>query len=204
MKEELNVDLKKRLEGMNHFDIIIKQKKIADDILNKLQPIDPHAIVAGGAPRDWYFDKPATDIDVFLYSNLKGDAFKFAEILGVLGISIKEVKTGDNISEEYARNPSLKYVYDTEIDGVKVQLMWMMKPTFNCVLPKFPLGIVKIWYKEKIHTTREFDLAVKYKAIIKYSNVYNNSDKYIQKIKDKFPDYKYYDSLESFVNNALV
>ena len=47
---------------------IEQQKLVADKVLNQLYLICPEAIVAGGAPRDWYLGKPANDIDVYFSS----------------------------------------------------------------------------------------------------------------------------------------
>lgn len=44
------------------------QKFVADTILYKLFPIDPYCICAGGAPRDWYLGKVASDLDIFIYT----------------------------------------------------------------------------------------------------------------------------------------
>ena len=48
-------------------DIIDAQKDIATNVLDSLrQTVDPTALVAGGAVRNWYFKRPANDIDVFV------------------------------------------------------------------------------------------------------------------------------------------
>jgi hypothetical protein len=39
------------------------------------------------------------------------------------------------------------------------------------------------------------------RVLIKTNHVYSNGDKYIQKITKKFPKYKYYDSLDSYVKS---
>lgn len=38
---------------------IEKQKDVANIIYDRLRLADPHCILAGGAPRDWYFGKEA-------------------------------------------------------------------------------------------------------------------------------------------------
>ena len=43
---------------------IVKQQLTANDILSKLEIIDPYVILAGGAPRDWYFGDECRDLMV--------------------------------------------------------------------------------------------------------------------------------------------
>lgn len=45
---------------------IQKQKKLAFSVLEKLKELGFFAVVAGGAPRDWFFNRPAKDIDIFV------------------------------------------------------------------------------------------------------------------------------------------
>lgn len=48
----------------------IKQEKLlAQNILLRIMTIDPEALVAGGAPRDWEQGRECRDIDIFLRSN---------------------------------------------------------------------------------------------------------------------------------------
>src|SRR5690606_9292813 len=102
----------------------------------------------------------------------------------------------DEISDsEYKKNPDLHRVLETEIDGVKVQLMQMEKPTWGCVVDHFPLSICKAWYKKgTCRYEPEFIKTVDKKIIVKTSSLYANGDKYIRKVRDKFPDFKYYES----------
>jgi hypothetical protein len=49
--------------------MITEQQNVADSILKKLSAIDKNVILAGGAPRDWYFKHSATDLDFYLKGN---------------------------------------------------------------------------------------------------------------------------------------
>lgn len=189
---------------MNNIDTITHQKSVADLVLKQLFTIDPFSIVAGGAPRDWYLGKPATDIDAFFYDGRQLTLSVVWDMLEAAGFKIKEVKLGGHLPEWYKKNPYLKAVYDVEIKGVKVQLMRMAKPTFDCVIPNFPLSLCHIWYKNgKIVAEKPFLRSIKHKAIYKTSQIYNNEHSYINKILDKFPEYKYYESVENF-SEAVV
>lgn len=183
---------------------IEKQKKVADNVLDKLKHFDPTAIVAGGAPRDWYFGKEASDIDVFFY--VRGDlpTSWISDILEEMGFVTHRVNTGEGLPDIYKKNPHLRAVFDCTVDGVDVQLLLMHKPTFVSVIPEFPLNICGAWYKYgEIRTTKGFDRAVKHKAIVKVNTLYANEDAYIQKIKSKFPDFKYYPSYEKLAESLL-
>ena len=57
---------------MNNGKTIDTQKYIATELLHILECVDPCAILAGGAPRDWYFNKPANEFR-FLHPRTEGD-----------------------------------------------------------------------------------------------------------------------------------
>lgn len=178
-------------------DKIAKQKRVADSCLQRLLPIDPNAIVAGGAPRDWYFSKEASDIDLFLYHSVASTTC-MKRMLEELGFEITEVKHGHNIPEWYKLNPNLNAVFETVVNSQKVQIMLMKDITFKSVIPEFPLSICKIWYKNgSIRTEKEFDVSVKLKAIFKTNSIYGEDHVYLKKILDKFPEYTYYNSFEN-------
>ena len=163
------------------------------------------AIVAGGAPRDWYFNKEASDIDVFFYGITSASVTK--KRLKAVGIDVLEIKSGDNIPEHYKRNPELFAVYNASIDGVPVQLMQMKSPTFDSVVPKFPLSICKVWYKNgHIIFEKHFTNSVKHRVIYITNDLYNNADGFIAKIKGKFPEFKffnhYHEALEHILENS--
>lgn len=178
-----------------------KQKLVANAVLDMLRTVDPSAIVAGGAPRDWWFNKPATDIDVFFYFRHDLHLGYITRVLYECGFDILYSKDDSNLPEWYKKNPNLRAVFGTRVDGVEVQLILLRNPTFG-VVGTFPMSICQIWYKNgEIRTTNSFIKSVEEKVLIKTNHVYSNGDKYIQKIREKFPTYKYYDSLDSYVKS---
>jgi len=70
-EERENETLEKALEVLAEAkEAQIKDEKIlAQNVLLRVMTIDPEAIVAGGAPRDWERDRCCNDIDIFLRSN---------------------------------------------------------------------------------------------------------------------------------------
>ena len=183
---------------------IEQQKKVADDVLKKIECVDPTAIVAGGAPRDWYLGNLASDIDVFFYFRNDLTTTRIGDILKSLGLDVFRVNEGNGLPDIYKKNPQLRAVFDCVVEGLSVQLLLMLEPTFKSVIDHFPLNICKVWYKNSsIKTTKDFERAIKHKAIVKVSSLYANQDKYLQKIKSKFPEFKYYDSYESLATELL-
>lgn len=183
---------------------IQRQKMVANWALECIEKFDPTCIVAGGAPRDWYFNKGASDIDLFFHFRENSLSWQVKDLLeNSLGVIVSQ-KGGDDFPEHYKRNPNLRRVFEISRDGVKVQFMEMDKPTWD-VVGKFPISISKAWYKgESIKLEKDFLVGEKYSAIIKTGNLYNNSDAYIKKIRKKFPEFKYYDGFEDFVKRGLV
>lgn len=177
--------------------LITKQKVVADKILDKLFPIDPFAIVAGGAPRDWHFGKPATDIDVFFHTNVRQITI-VEQMLKHVGIEISQSRTADNLPEWYKLNPNLLYVYETVVDGVTVQIMLMNAHTHDSVIPQFPFTICKAWYKHgRIELDREFKKCERHKIVVQTNKLYSDEHKYVQKMKGKFPEWEFFDNWEA-------
>jgi hypothetical protein len=176
--------------------LIAKQKAVADKILDKLFPIDPFAICAGGAPRDWHFGKPATDIDIFFHTSV--DQLTIVEeMLKHVGIKLDGVRHAESLPEWYKLNPALKCVYECTVDGVSVQLMFMNAKTQDAVVPQFPFSICKAWYKHgKITLDSDFKKCEKHKIVVQTNNLYSDEHKYVQKIKAKFPDYEFFSTWE--------
>lgn len=173
------------------------QKYIADGILDKLFPIDPYCICAGGAPRDWYLGKVASDLDIFIHVNPNLTLTKIDQMLKAVGLEPESHKAAHNLPEWYKKNPDLRCVYNLKVQDVPVQIMVMLTPTFSSVLPNFPLSICKIWYKNyKIVADKQFKRSVAHNVIVKTSEIYNNADAYVKKIIDKFPNMKYHANWE--------
>jgi hypothetical protein len=183
--------------------VINEQRAVADKALSMVYTIDPFAIVAGGAPRDWYLRRVATDIDLF-FSVRDGVQIGIVhKILEKAGFSIFRVKTGEGLPEWYKINPKIKAVFESNIDGICVQIILVDKKTFD-VVDEFPLSICKTWYKNgRIVLEQDFIRSIKRKVIYKTNNLYANGHVYLKKILAKFPDYRYYDSLEKLALDVL-
>ncbi len=174
---------------------IIIQQAQADNILEKLFPIDPYAICAGGAARDWYLGKVATDLDFFIHSN--NTVTKVRQQLEAVGIQVNKGQSAEGLPEHYKCNPHLSCVFSFKWNNQAAQVMVMHEPTFHSVIPQFPLSICKAWYKNgRIDVTSDFKRSIKHKVIVKTNDIYNDEHAYLKKILDKFPEYKYYANWE--------
>lgn len=180
----------------------IKQIEVAEKILDAIFLIDAHAIVAGGAPRDWLLGKEAADIDVFLYAT--GTTYFLEQKFIKAGFDITRTNEGNGLPEHYKLNPQLRAVFDCVYKGQNVQFLLMNEPTFYSVINHFPLSICKAWYKNgKIHMHKDFKRSVAHKVIVKTNTIYADENKYLQKVLAKFPDFKYYKSWESVAKTLL-
>lgn len=175
------------------------QKQVADKVLAAIESFDLTCVVAGGAPRDWYLGRQATDIDLFFHYRPRASAKEVKMLLErALDVSVNRLGA-DNFSEEYKVNKDLKTVWQTEVDGVVVQFMEMVKPTWG-VVDHFPLSICKAWYKKgKIFISSDFKKSLESKVIFKTNPIYMDSSRYLKKILSKFPEYTYYESYEDYL-----
>jgi len=166
---------------------IEQQKQVATDVLNKLEFFDPSCILAGGAPRDWYFGNVANDLDFYVYFRpdlpLSWRVWQLNKV-GLKNFSMKGRGDGE-FPENYKRNPHLMCVFEGIYKGEKVQVMFMDQKTFHCVVDMFPFGICQAWWKgedhidyftkSSIHTTKNFDESVKHKVLKLLNDLYSDA-----------------------------
>lgn len=183
----------------------LRQMTITDKVMKMLNPISPHIIVAGGAPRDWYFDVQCNDVDIFFYRPDLETTYDTISTFKSIGLDILPLyPRGVDINslvghETYFINPNIAHVYETEISSLKFQFVQMKEKTFRSVVPHFPLNMSRIWYKNGIiNPTQDFIMGERRKVLVKMGELYADGNKYIQKIRARFPDYTYFPSLQSF------
>ena len=180
--------------------LIVWQQSVADSLLARLEAIDPHCIIAGGAPRDWYLGRQAKDLDVYLYVPQNSLLRHFKTQLAAIGITNIEQSTLSTDDARYISNPLVRWVFNYEEAGEKVQLIVMKESTYTSVVQHFPLSICKVWYKGgEIIPEYEFSSTVKRNSIVKTGTEYSSDGWYIDKIREKFePKFKYFDSWSDF------
>ena len=183
---------------------IDEQKKIADKVLSMIETIDPTAIIAGGAPRDWTLGFPATDLDVYYHFRDDIQEWMHIEALDNVGFPPRKTVGGDNHGL-YEYNPDIRHVDECIIDGMTVQLIRMAKPTFG-IVETFPFSICQFFYKRgKIHASKSAQLSVKHKKVARMNKLYVDSNRYIQKIINKFTPlgYKFYPDAQSMLLSII-
>ena len=186
---------------------IEQQKQTAKKVLSKIKALDSRAIIAGGAARDWYFNNLANDIDIFYFheegkyclDNIRREtailkAFLGVSSIDVVGFNSRERKESDQYPEDdfnnYLKNPNIVNVFECVIDDVKFQFIQLKKQNVN--VSTFAYNMCQAWSDgERITTTKLFDLGVKKELLIETGELYSNTEKFKQKMIDKFPSYDY-------------
>ena len=186
---------------------IPEQKVIADELLDCLSIICPNVILAGGAPRDWYMNKEANDLDIY-FSLYEGTASSHSyQLERVLPKGVKKVKTEfeGNTNPLYKHMKHLKRIYYMEYKGLDVQLILLneAKDVWRAV-DNIDCSICKIWYKNSvIHTTTPFLKTMKTKFMF-LNEDYNWSDYHPKKMVDRFKPLGYYASTEKQCDDRLI
>ncbi len=166
------------------------QRKIADELISLLQVIDPSCIVAGGCVRDWFCDKSAKDIDIFMYDGEYSMSVNKSRIEKILQVKMS------NLSKEYTQSVSdnlisavFEFCYKDQLINI---IMWKKK-TFN-VTQTFPAYNVKMHYLPKYGDDKsrwiESLIAISYLYCKEIYVTEEINKKYWQKLRDKFPDCK--------------
>lgn len=173
------------------------QTLYAKKILNEIKLFDPHAIIAGGFIRDKLFDKEVADIDIFL--NTRGETLSVIDDMFLkFGIGIDDMTFGDNLGEQYVRNPNLRCVYTSKQGILPVQFI-LMKGQFDTygIVETFPLNICQFWWNGvgDASATRESTAFLKdeNRKVVKTNEAYADGDRYINKIRDKYPEFDWSD-----------
>lgn len=182
------------------------QVAAANNILDKIEIISPYAILAGGAPRDWYFGNKANDLDFYFTSSsstLRAVEKQLETQFGDIKLQYSNV----NESPIYKHMKFLKRIITTEIHGIPVQFMQLndISDTFK-VVDAMSVSICKAWYKGyTLHTTRDFKITEASKIMF-LSDGYSWCDPHPKKMHERFPDYGMgaeEHALNSIVNKVL-
>lgn len=172
--------------------VVKLQQSYADQVLSMIEQIDRHAIIAGGAPRDWYLGEEATDLDVYFHPDPSWDTITTYHALQDFGFTFDGYRDFGEAGISYGKTEQIKAIFEPTNTPMKVQLMMMSESVQSCVLQSFALDLSLVSYKYgSIVTTTEFVNAVVTKTISRINPDYSDYDPYIVKILGKFPDYKY-------------
>ena len=126
-------------------NIIVKQKSIAREVLNKLEITDPNCILAGGAPREWWFGKEANDLDLYVYWGENTTCNEDKLRLDRLGFENYRHMGRKPLQELYGSMKELRRVWEIDYKGETVQIMVMSRPTFGCVVDRFGCSVCLLY-----------------------------------------------------------
>jgi hypothetical protein len=177
-----------------------KQKFIASYFLNLLvKHFGGDVRVMGGSPRDWDLGHKAKDIDIFIHSPLLSEK-KIESNISKLGIDFNKIEKNKN----YAGNPNLISVWEANYWGETIQLIFTNINTLD-VLKSFPVNLSMIWWDaiHGFHYNNSYLIGKNTLSLIKMNSDTYTSDYYINKIKDKFQNFTYYESLQDFMVNFV-
>lgn len=171
------------------------QKNVAKEVLSKLQLVDMWAMLAGGACRDWYLGKEASDLDFYVHYSNKYPQWALCEQFGkLLNCEIKVVgKKGEKLDPKsevvYTQDPNIDIVLGGIKDGIDIQIIIINSPYFNVGNFCFDICQAYTLNVDEIKITGKFEEAVNHKVIRITGEFYSQKDAYVKKIKTKFPDY---------------
>jgi hypothetical protein len=149
----------------------------ADTVLEKLKPFG--AVVAGGAPRDWYRNVPAKDIDVFIAGSPSKE-----ELEAALSVSLSNLSQEDYDGE---RSRFDGYSFSDE-DGQEFQILCHNRDSVEDIVKDFPNNLsMAIYYgKGKFWYDEWFLIGMQFKVGWWNDDSSYKSDIYENKILEKF------------------
>lgn len=174
---------------------IEQQKEIAYEILQRLSVVCKEVCIAGGAPRNWYLDRPARDVDFYLFTKSKLDVDSFHSLMSSVGFD-DLVPVGGGSSETYAGEKGINAVLETVVDELPVQFI-AVEWSFDKIVDTFTVSISKLYLSllssGRINNvyTPEFLESVKTKTITAREPKTNGEFEYINKIYNYFPDWNW-------------
>lgn len=170
---------------MNTID---NQKEIAKEVLTKLQACDPHCILAGGAPRNWFFNKTANDLDFYIYlkhETISANKLRFKSI----GLDVKRMEFEELKNSSYKFMQHLFRIYEGEYKGESIQVMVMHEPAFTSVVNDFGVSICEFWWNGgEVQATKQALTSILTKNLF-YKNDYSAKETHVQKMVKYFPEY---------------
>ena len=170
---------------------VASQKIVARKVLAMLEVLDPNCILAGGAPRDWWRGVPASDLDFYIHFNHGSEHVERS----LKAIGFTNLKMLGEDRPEYRGINGLRYVFETKVDGMTVQIMVMTRSTYGSVLDSFCYWNSKAWWKGgPVRITDEFYTAMTNKVFINSTGDVVK-DSYRDKMARKFPTFRFLEDL---------
>ena len=172
---------------------IQKQQELATEIFDiaKTFGVDD-LILAGGAPRDWYFGLPASDLDFYtslIRPNFRDELIKHSKHFETLFKGNSDDNLELIVSDGYECNPAISEIYELDYKGQNIQII--EHADVKTVVPEFVFGLCQIKWTPSggFEPSKIFELCADKKINIKTSKGYANFRKYSRKIRKKYPEF---------------
>lgn len=162
-------------------DRVKNQMDRVDDFLNLINDEKWSPLVAGGAPRDWFFNKRARDIDIFLPPM---DVLEVSQKLNEKYNIETVVKTSEEIDEEY-RSINILGVIDFRYKTERFQIIIQSEKVNP--LTHFGCSLSLITYEKFSINPTEVFLASLHASKLLFLNTTKTN--YINKNVSYFPNY---------------
>lgn len=171
---------------------IEEQKNVASSVYSKLRLADPDCLLAGGAPRDWYFNEVCNDLDFYFCSTActMGSTKKQLESIGFTNVRhIADPYT----SELYKSMDGLVRIWECDFEGMRVQFIQLATPQHRWkVVNNMDISICKAYcpanMEIKLH--QDFKLTVASKIMF-LKDGYDWDQKHAVKIQERFKNMFY-------------
>lgn len=166
------------------------QITFAEELLSKLQMIDPFAMVAGGAPRDWELKKYANDLDIYLRMPNHNTLTLVENVLRVFGVYKLRLLT-KNENANYEKLPDLKWVFEGYYCNQRINIMVITKGIREEIVSNFDVSLCECWFDgNEIKSTNKYKLTKETKICFVHKN-YTGKELHITKMMNRFTDYMF-------------
>lgn len=127
---------------------IEQQKQIAKNVYDKLKLADPDCLLAGGAPRDWYFGELCNDLDFYFCSTACTMGSTKRQLKAIGFENVKHI-ADPYTSELYKSMEGLLRIWECEYAGMKVQFIQLCTPQNRWkVVDNMDISICKAYCKQ--------------------------------------------------------
>lgn len=185
------------------------QRSIAKDLLSQISIVDPSAILAGGAVRDWYLGAPAKDLDIYVRCPNHQTYDDKVDMLSKIGIG-NVTPLSKNSAANYTSLPGLLSVFEGDYCGMSVNIMFMNTYSYGeNIIKEFDCSICECFMNKdgEYFYSNNFLKTIESKVIF-VNERYTGNEQHVIKMAERFPEYllakiikkskKELDSLEKF------
>lgn len=126
--------------------------------LKAVQYLFPEAVLAGGALRDLFANRPAKDLDIFISSRGRDVFDVYEQLIELFGDA--RMVIGENLAEYSQALDEVAYAIETISDeGMPIQVIALKQPevTVESAVERIDFGLCRISYDGKqLYVTPEF------------------------------------------------